>query len=742
LKAGKLLTGGQPLRDVGMNATIDQGRLAIPALKFVTDDGLAFELEGNIANISGKPHGVLKWVLGAPAPSAAAAFIRLLGLPEDEKDVAMRLADLAPLHLAGTINLGQRNDGTADIVLDGTVQGGRVVATALFDGGLRGWSQQGADFTASIESRHVARLLTSLSGRQINAPSQARRGELFVKAVGTPANGMGAMATVRAPGLALAYEGRLRLPKESPTTFGSVLAFAGLGDGRGLQGTPIVGKLSVVSSEHAIEFKPHRLTIGGSKVGGTIALAYSETGPTIITSELEVDRASIPGLLAAVVDRDAAAAVETKRIGQVEGEPATGGKSVWPDLPFDFASFNGSEGKLGISFGTLTLEQGMAIKKARLEVTVAPGKVEVTKLEGGALGGKLLATLALERAAGGASVVGDLKLTGAHLVGAASGATKNTNDAAASLSLAFSGRASSPRALMTVATGNGDLTLTEMRMRAPTPLAVVATAEAVLTGEAGGSGEELNKALEAQLASSDVKVGPRTIAIEIVDGAAKFSPVMLQSQAGRTTVKTTVDLASLVVDSSWQVEPKEPDVARPELPRKGALPAISVVYVGPLKDAWSLKPRITSGQLERELAIRRMELDAEQLERLRWRDSERAQQDDERRSTLEAERDARAAAEAAAEAVPEPEPAVSPTWMIEPPEPSVVTPGSAAADPRLNIPPIDGQDAQTAGPTSGEAAPDTVGETIEPRTPTYRRRRAVRRALPAGDQIMRSLQGY
>ena len=760
LNAGKLLTGGQPLRDVGMNATIDQGRLAIPALRFVTDDGLAFELEGNIANISGKPHGVLKWVLGAPAPSAASAFIRLLGLPEDEKDVAMRLADLAPLHLAGTINLGQRNDGTADIALDGTVQGGRVVATALFDGGLRGWSQQGADFTASIESPHVARLLTSLSGRQINAPSQARSGELFVKAVGTPANGMGAMATVRAPGLALAYEGRLRLPKESPTTFdgevhlssrdfGSVLAFAGLGDGRGLQGTPIVGKLSVVSSEHAIEFKPHRLTVGGSKVGGRIALAYPETGPTIITSELEVDRASIPGLLAAVVDRDAAAAVETERIGQVEGEPATGGKSVWPDLPFDFASFNGSEGKLGISFGTLTLEQGMAIKKARLEVTVAPGKVEVTKLEGSALGGKVLATLALERAAGGASVVGDLKLTGAHLVGAASGATKNTSDATASLSLAFSGRASSPRALMTVATGNGDLTLTEMRMRAPTPLAVVATAEAVLTGEAGGSGEELNEALQAQLASSDVRVGPRTIAIEIVDGAAKFSPVMLQSQAGRTTVKTTVDLASLVVDSSWQVEPKEPDVVRPELPRKGALPAISVVYVGPLKDAWSLKPRITSGQLERELVIRRMELDAEQLERLRWRDSERAQQDDERRSALEAERAARAAAEAAAESVPEPEPAVSPTWMIAPPEPSVVTPGygnrapgSAAADPRLNIPPIDGQDAQTADPTSGEAASDTVGETIEPRTPTYRRRRAVRRSLPAGDQIMRSLQGY
>ncbi|MGI9403633.1 MAG: AsmA-like C-terminal region-containing protein, partial [Hyphomicrobium sp.] len=758
LKAGKLLTGGQRLRDVGMDVTIDQGRLLMPTLNFVTDDGLAFELEGNVADVSGKPHGVLRWVLTAPAPSAALAFIRLVDLPEENKDAAMRLADLAPLRLAGTIKLGERNDGAADIFVDGTVQGGRVVATAHLDGGLRHWRQQGADFSASIESPHASRLLASLSGRKINAPSQARAGEIFVKAVGTPVDGMRAMATVRAPGLALAYEGQLALPAEGSTKFdgevhlssrdlGSVLALAGLGDGRGLRNTTIVGKLAVVSSEHAIEFKPRKLAIGGSKVGGSIALAYPDNGPTIVTSELDVDRASIPGLLAAVVDRGTEATVKTEPVELVGGELATGGKSIWPELPFDFSAFNGIEGKFAISFGTLTLEQGMAIKKARLEVTVVPGKVEVTKLEGSALGGKVLATLAVERAAGGASIAGDLKLTGAHLVGAASGAAKKTKDATASLSLAFSGRASSPRALMTVATGNGDIALADVRMRAPTPLAVVATAEAVLNGEAGGSGEELNKALHAQLASSDVKVGPRTIAIDIADGAAKFSPVTLQSEAGRTTVKITVDLASLVVDSSWQVEPGEPDVVRPDLPRKGALPSISVVYVGPLKDAWSLKPRITSGQLERELAIRRMELDAEQLERLHRRDAERARQEQARREVLEAERAARAASEAAAEAVPEPEPASPPTWTIVPPEPSLVSPrydnaplGTGAADPRLNIPPIDAQDVQTAAPVSGETPPETAGETVEPPRPTYRRRRAVRRSLPPGEQIMRSLR--
>ncbi|MEE9547235.1 MAG: hypothetical protein V3V65_07040, partial [Hyphomicrobium sp.] len=56
-------------------------------------------------------------------------------------------------------------------------------------------------------------------------------------------------------------------------------------------------------------------------------------------------------------------------------------------------------------------------------------------------------------------------------------------------------------------------------------------------------------------------------------------------------------------------------------------------------------------------------------------------------------------------------------------------------------PPIDGEGVQAASPATGEAPPDAAGETVEPSAPTYRRRRAVRRALPPGDQIRRALQG-
>ena len=210
-------------------------------------------------------------------------------------------------------------------------------------------------------------------------------------------------------------------------------------------------------------------------------------------------------------------------------------------------------------------------------------------------------------------------------------------DAQASLSLEFTGRASTPGALVTVATGKGELKLGEVSMHAPTPLAVVATSDAVLSGQAGGSGEQLATALRAQIDASAVAVGPRTIPIEIADGAAKLALVTLDSDAGTTKVETTIDLASLVVDSAWLAEPKAPDVSQADKPRGGALPSVGIVYTGPLANAWALESRITAEPLERELAIRKMELDADQLERLRNADAERARRDDERRRALEAD---------------------------------------------------------------------------------------------------------
>ena len=99
-----------------------------------------------------------------------------------------------------------------------------------------------------------------------------------------------------------AFNGDVRI---SSRELSDVVAIAGLGTGGALRGVPVIGTVKMVSSNHAIELKPQQLNVGGSKIDGSLALAYPSGGPAIVTAELQVDSATIPGLLAVVVDRNA-----------------------------------------------------------------------------------------------------------------------------------------------------------------------------------------------------------------------------------------------------------------------------------------------------------------------------------------------------------------------------------------------------------------------------------------------------
>jgi uncharacterized protein involved in outer membrane biogenesis len=804
LRAAELKTQRQPLRNVDLDMGVEKGRLSMRSCKFTTDDGLDVELDGDVADVTVQPRGALRWTLVVPGKDAFASFVRLAELPEDMSEKAMRYIAFAPARLAGAVELGARTPGAADIRADGETEGGRVVAVARLDGGFANWRNGSADVELTMQVADVVQAFDSLAARAASAAAvQGQRpGEIFLKAVGTPAQGLLATASIKAAGLFVGYDGQVALPADSANKFdgevrvsardlGDAMAVAGLGSGATLRGSPVVGSLKMVSAAGAIEVKPYKLTIGGSKVDGTVALAYPEGGTAIVTAQLEVDEASLPGLLGIALDRRIAAAApapgapaQAPAVGPPAAEPLTAGKSIWPESQFDFAGLDGVEGKLGVSFGALSLAPGMAMKNARLEVALAPGKVSLTKLEGKAAGGDLLATAVLERAPGGAKLAGDLRINGIHLTAPKAPEAAAAKAGGASLALEFSGAGATPGGLIAVATGKGEVALGDVAAHVPTPLAVVATSEAVLSGAAGGTGEALVAALREQMAASAVAVGPRKIAFAVADGAAKLEPFELQSEAGTTKVDATVDLASLVVDSQWVVQPKAPDVEQADKPRKGALPAVTVVYVGPLKDAWTIEPRITADQLERELAIRRMELDADQLERLHKLDADRARRDEERRRALAADQAARAALppQAAPQAVAPPspaafppaapqaygarpgvplqpgQPAVAPQQSAQPgqpgpPAPPGAPPAAAVAVPEppqrqdsgaADAPLLPGQEAQVlapgTAPATGELPPGTPGAVV-PEAPqgTYRQRRLPRQ-VPVGEQVLRSLQ--
>ena len=114
--------------------------------------------------------------------------------------------------------------------------------------------------------------------------------------------------------------------------------------------------------------------------------------------------------------------------------------------------------------------------------------------------------------------------------------------------------------------------------------------------------------------------------VEIGDGALKLGKVQIEMAEGRSTFATAVELATMRIDSEWQIEPKL-SKGPAASPTRAFLPPVTVVYTGKLSQFAALEPQVSAAALERELVVRKMELDVGELERLRKLDEERARQD-------------------------------------------------------------------------------------------------------------------
>jgi hypothetical protein len=184
--------------------------------------------------------------------------------------------------------------------------------------------------------------------------------------------------------------------------------------------------------------------------------------------------------------------------------------------------------------------------------------------------------------------------------------------------------------------GKGTMTLGDTRLYRMGPGAINSAALGALAAPSEGLAAELRRRLREGLAVGAQPLGPRRLGLEVADGAIRFEPLAVETSEGRVTANTTVDLEALKFDSEWRIDPK-PLVSRP-IPGKGALPGVSLVYVGPLSRLGAVEPKLQSDALERELGVRKMEGYVDELERVRRQDEESLRREAERLRSLELER--------------------------------------------------------------------------------------------------------
>jgi hypothetical protein len=131
------------------------------------------------------------------------------------------------------------------------------------------------------------------------------------------------------------------------------------------------------------------------------------------------------------------------------------------------------------------------------------------------------------------------------------------------------------------------------------------------------------------ISEGQLALGPNTLAVDVVDGRLQSKQIIAETDDGRATGTVNLDLKTFAFDSEWRVERKR---LNDRIDEKAALPAAIIQYRGPVTALTSLDATLNTDALERELTARKMELDLEELERLRQADEAR------RRSELERQR--------------------------------------------------------------------------------------------------------
>ena len=222
-------------------------------------------------------------------------------------------------------------------------------------------------------------------------------------------------------------------------------------------------------------------------------------------------------------------------------------------------------------------------------------------------------------------VSGSLSVAGGALevlIGSAAG--KPSPSGAIGGALKFSGKGISPRSVLSVLQGGGTLELGNAKLGTLWPGAIGPAVEAALKSDPDSLPAVLRRSLAESLAAGELPL-PGAVGVEIADGRLATKSFVIDTAEGRAQGVAAVDLKTLLVESDWRLETKAASPAG-----KAPLPAVTVSYRGPVAALGSLEPRINSEALERELAVRRMERDVEELERLRRLDEARRREEMER----------------------------------------------------------------------------------------------------------------
>jgi hypothetical protein len=294
------------------------------------------------------------------------------------------------------------------------------------------------------------------------------------------------------------------------------------------------------------------------------------------------------------------------------GAIGAGASEVWPSRGFSLGVIENSEGEIKLNAKKLALGPPFQVTGATLAGRVDKDGLTVTDLKGRLFGGAFAASGSLSPLGAGADLKAHAEVLGGKL-DELSKSIIGTGLAKGPFDLIFTlqGEGLSPPGLVAGLSGEGTLSLGPGAVLAlnPDPLRRVATVAANKTIKVDKDQIAAEaRTVRERLTKGVYKYGPAKFAFDVKSGTLRLAPATLVGTGGVTKINGYVELASLKLDSEWEVSLAGA--------RNKDVPPVTLVFAGALNQADSIAPAIDTAAIESYLTMRRMQEDVERLETL------------------------------------------------------------------------------------------------------------------------------
>ncbi len=602
-------------RDVRSAFRYEKGTFDIKELNLASTDGLRVKADGRVTGFDSKPDGAVNLSIDAPSAQSVTNLVRLAGLDGVSSGARQRIEALAPFRLTGNLS-AIKKERLLKLTLAGNAGGSELTFSGRLSGDLNALRDAKVDVTGMIGNANGHRLIAQLAPEVAlgeEATSQTGAGVLNISALGAIKSGLISRIELQTPQARGRFEGEIGLLDEPAWTLKGNLDMRASQAGMALSmlrllpgGSPVTGAIDLHAaiSKNAAKYDVSdlALTIGGETIRGTAEVDMARGRP-MGKIDINAASASLPKIAAYLVDWD-----RQDPTAQIV-DAASGGPGYWPNRAFALTALQGVDGTLKLKASTMTLAEEIPLTDARLEASLSSGTLTVSRLEGRLYAGKFMASGTFKALQGRAGLDAKLQLTDADLAALTQVAGgKELAKGKADLQLSLGGEGFSPRGVLTVLSGSGELRLDKGTLHGLSPSVLKKAANTYMTQEIPEK-TRLTAQLNGDFRKGNLGFAAITTPIELKDGVIHLRDAGFTGEDYRANAGLTLDLGALRLDSEWEVAylGKTDDGQR--------LPPVHLVFAGPLAGFGNLTAQISIDQFERYLSMKRLDLDMERLEK-------------------------------------------------------------------------------------------------------------------------------